>query len=174
KTGCRHLDISRSKLGSWEPWLCVATTGHVTGPELVTRFNNFPAVKVTAAAAPGRSSGEAIAALEETAAQVLPADFGLAWSGEAFEERKAGGASALVFVFGLIMVFLILAAQYEKWSLPIGVLTAVAVALFWAVLAILLRGLNNEVYFQIGLTMLVALAAKNAILIFVYAGVTRH
>src|SRR4030095_1103380 len=113
------------------------TTTYVTGPDLVTRFNNFPAVKVTAAAAPGRSSGEAIAALEETAAEALPPEFGLAWSGEAFEERKAGGASTLVFVFGLIMVFLILAAQYEKWALPFGVLAAVALPLFGALLAIL-------------------------------------
>jgi multidrug efflux pump len=163
----------RSKNGSMVPLNSVVTTRYVTGPDLVTRFNNFPAVKITAGPAPGYSTGQAIAAIEAVAA-TLPSDFGIAWSGQTFEEKKAGGASTLVFVFGLVMVFLILAAQYEKWSLPLGVLTAVPFALFGALLAILLRGLNNDVYFQIGLTMLVALAAKNAILIFEYAVMNRE
>ncbi|MGH9255632.1 MAG: efflux RND transporter permease subunit, partial [Vicinamibacterales bacterium] len=163
----------RSRSGSMVPLRSVVTTHYVTGPDIMTRFNNFPAVKVTAAPAPGFSTGQAIAALEAVAGEALPSDFGIAWSGQTFEEKKAGGASALVFVFGLIMVFLILAAQYEKWSLPFGVLMAVPFALFGALLAILLRGLTNDVYFQIGLTMLIGLAAKNAILIFEYAVMNR-
>jgi multidrug efflux pump len=164
----------RNKNGDMVPLNSLVTTRYVTGPDLVTRFNNFPAIKITVNAAPGASSGQVMQALDELGAQVLPSGYTLGWSGEAYEARKAGNTGVLVFAFGIVMVFLILAAQYEKWSLPLGVLMTVPFALFGALVATLLRGLENDVYFQIGLTMLVALAAKNAILIFEFAVLNRQ
>src|SRR5574338_693646 len=164
----------RSKIGDMIPLKALVTTKYVTGPDLVTRFNNFPAVKLTANAAPGYASGQALQALQEVAEEVMPPGYGFEWAGEAREEVSSGATSAYAFVFGLIFVFLILAAQYEKWSLPFGVLMAVPFAIFGALAAILLRGLVNDVYFQIGLNMRVALASKNDILIFEFAVLNRE
>lgn len=159
----------RSKTGENIPLSAVATSRYDSGPNMLTRFNAFPAGKVTAAPAPGYSSGEAIAAMETVAKDTLPAGYGSSWSGQAFQEKQAGGTATIAFAFGLIMVFLILAAQYEMWSLPIGVMMAVPFAILGALVMTMARGLENDVYFQVGLVTLVGLSAKNAILITEYA-----
>jgi multidrug efflux pump len=155
---------TRTSKGQMVPLSALVTTEWVAGPDLLPHFNGFPASKVNGNAASGFSSGQAIAAMEEVAKEVLPAGYAFAWSGLAFEEKKAGGTSAVAFVFGLIFVFFILAAQYESWTLPGAVMTAVPFGIFGALLFNWLRGLENDVYFQIGLLVLIGLGAKNALL----------
>jgi multidrug efflux pump subunit AcrB len=140
-----------------------------TGPELLERFNVFPSAKVLGRAARGYSSGEALAVLEELAATELPDGYTLAWTGASYQEKATGGTSVTVFLVGVLMVFLVLAAQYERWTLPFAVILAVPFAVFGALLAVFLRGLENDIYFQIGLVTLVGLASKNAILIVQFA-----
>ena len=164
----------RSTNGSMIPLSSLATVRYVAGPGLLPRFNNFPAAKLTGSQAAGYSSGQAISAMETIAAEALPAGYGFSWAGQAFEEKKSGGTSSSAFIFGLIMVFLILAAQYEKWSLPVGVIMAVPFAICGALLFTWMRGLENDVYFQVGMVTLVGLAAKNAILIIEFAVENLH
>jgi multidrug efflux pump len=155
---------TRSQNGQMVPLSAVVQTHYDIGPDIVPHFNGFPAAQITGSAAPGYSSGEAIQAMEETARQVLPEGYDFAWSGVAFEEKKSGGTSMIAFAFGLIIVFLVLAAQFESWTLPGSVMTAVPFGILGALTFNWLRGLENDVYFQIGLLVLIGLGAKNAVL----------
>ncbi|WP_439536968.1 efflux RND transporter permease subunit [Methyloversatilis sp.] len=162
----------KNAAGDMVPVSAFAKVEYSSGPDTVNRYNNLPAVRLMGQAAPGYSSGQAIAEVERLA-KALPGDTSFEWTGAAFQEKRVSSAASIALIMAAVMVFLILAALYEKWSLPFSVLLAMPFGIFGALTAVWLRGMTNDVYFQIGLVTLLGLSAKNAILIVEYA-VLKH
>ncbi len=159
----------RSESGLMIPLSALSTVKHIVGAEQLERFNGLLAAKIMGSGASGVSSGEAIALVESIAATTLPEGYQIAWTGAAFQEKRLGSAAIFAFSLAVVMVFLILAAQFETWALPVAVIMAIPFAMLGALAAILLRGMPNDIYFQIGMVTLIGLTAKNAILLVEFA-----
>ena len=168
----RQLDV-RNERGDMVPVGTLVEVDRILGPQTIMRYNLFPAASITGQAPPGFSSGQALLLMEQMARAKLPVTMGFEWTGMSFQERKVGSEAIFIFALAIVLVFLVLAAQYESWTSPTAVILVVPLAVLGTIAALTMRGFDNNVYTQIGIVLLIGLASKNAILIVEFASEQR-